>query len=130
MGHHVYRPIYTQPSIQGDFKKTAKIEQKPQLNFANELQSVLKSEREGLTVSKHAQVRLAQRGIDIDETRWRQIGEKVMEAKNLGVKESLVLLDDAALIVSAKNNTVITAMNRAEATTQIFTNINGTILMD
>ena len=48
----------------------------------------------------------------------------------MGVKESLVLVDDAALIVSAKNNTVITAMNRAEATAQIFTNINGTILMD
>ena len=59
-----------------------------------------------------------------------QIGEKVKEAKTMGVKESLVLVDDAALIVSAKNNTVITAMNRAEATAQIFTNINGTILMD
>lgn len=48
----------------------------------------------------------------------------------MGVKESLVLLNDAALIVSAKNNTVITAMNRKEATEQIFTNINGTIIMN
>ena len=59
-----------------------------------------------------------------------QIGEKIKEAKTMGVKESLVIVDDAALIVSAQNNTVITAMNRAEATAQIFTNINGTILMD
>ena len=62
--------------------------------------------------------------------RWQQISEKVIEAKKLGVKESLVLLDDAALIVSAKNQTVITAMDRNEATSQIFTNINGTIVMD
>jgi flagellar operon protein len=130
MGHRVYRPLYTQPLIHGDFKKTVKSEQKQQSNFANELQSVLKLESEGLTISKHAQVRLAQRGIDIDETRWKQIGEKVAEAKNMGVNESLVLLDDAALIVSAKNNTVITAMNRAEASKQIFTNINGTIVMN
>ncbi len=67
---------------------------------------------------------------NINEARWEQIGEKVKEAKTMGVKESLVLLDDAALIVSAKNNTVITAMNREEASQQIFTNINGTILMD
>ncbi|MCQ6274099.1 flagellar protein [Bacillus sp. V3B] len=130
MGHRVYRPLYTQPLIQGDLKKTVKKEQNQQSNFANELQSVLESERKGLTISKHAQARLEQRGIDINETQWKQIGEKVTEAKNLGVKESLVLLDDVALIVSAKNNTVITAMNRAEATEQIFTNINGTILMN
>ncbi|KOP82140.1 TIGR02530 family flagellar biosynthesis protein [Cytobacillus solani] len=83
-----------------------------------------------LTVSKHAKERLLQRGIHINEARWNQIEEKVQEAKNKGVKESLVLLKDAALIVSAKNNTVITAMDREEARTQIFTNINGTILLD
>ena len=38
----------------------------------------------------------------------------------MGVNESLVLLKDAALIVSAKNNTVITAMDRNEAA---YTNI-------
>ncbi|MBP2240132.1 flagellar operon protein [Cytobacillus eiseniae] len=83
-----------------------------------------------LTVSKHAKERLLQRGIHINETSWNQIEKKVQEAKNKGVKESLVLLKDAALIVSAKNNTVITAMDREEARTQIFTNINGTILLD
>ena len=101
-----------------------------QTNFAAELQSALKPNSEGLTISKHARQRLEQRGINIDEARWDQIGEKIKEAKSMGVKDSLVLVDDTALIVSAKNNTVITAMNRAEATAQIFTNINGTILMD
>jgi flagellar operon protein len=54
----------------------------------------------------------------------------VQEARKMGVNDSLVLLTDAALIISAKNNTVITAMGREEASSQIFTNINGTILMD
>ena len=101
-----------------------------QTNFATELQSALKPNSEGLTISKHARQRLEQRGININEARWDQIGEKIKEAKTMGVKDSLVIVDDAALIVSAQNNTVITAMNRAEATAQIFTNINGTILMD
>ena len=129
MGHQVYRPL-TQPLIHGDYKKPDKSVRTQQTNFAAELQSALKPNSEGLTISKHARQRLEQRGINIDEARWNQIGEKVKEAKSMGVKDSLVLVDDAALIVSAKNNTVITAMNRAEATAQIFTNINGTILMD
>ncbi|WP_419392477.1 TIGR02530 family flagellar biosynthesis protein [Cytobacillus praedii] len=97
--------------------------------FTVHFQHALQSDNK-LTVSKHAQERLLQRGIHINEARWNQIEEKVQEAKNKGVKESLVLLKDAALIVSAKNNTVITAMDREEARTQIFTNINGTILLD
>ena len=129
MGHQVYRPI-TQPLIHGDYKKSDKTVRTHQTNFAAELQSALKPNSEGLTISKHARQRLEQRGININEARWNQIGEKIKEAKTMGVKESLVIVDDAALIVSAKNNTVITAMNRAEATAQIFTNINGTILMD
>jgi flagellar operon protein len=129
MGHQVYRPL-TQPLIHGDYKKPDKSVRTQQTNFAAELQSALKPNSEGLTISKHARQRLEQRGINIDEARWDQIGEKIKEAKSMGVKDSLVLVDDTALIVSAKNNTVITAMNRAEATAQIFTNINGTILMD
>ncbi|PEZ81367.1 hypothetical protein CN380_10640 [Bacillus sp. AFS017274] len=34
------------------------------------------------------------------------------------------------LLVSTKNNKVITVMDRDEATSQIFTNINGTIILD
>lgn len=83
-----------------------------------------------LKVSKHAQKRLQDRGIEIDQEKWSQISTKVQEAKTKGVHESLVVLKDVALVVSAKNNTVITVMDRNEAKAQIFTNINGTILMD
>lgn len=38
-------------------------------------------------------------------------------------------MDQAALIVSAKNGTVITAMERDEAKEQLFTNIDGTIVL-
>lgn len=84
----------------------------------------------GLKISKHAQKRLDERNISIDQQRWAQINAKVAEAKNKGISDSLVVMDEAALIVNAKNNTVITAMNRSEASSQIFTNINGTILLD
>ena len=85
---------------------------------------------ESLSISKHAGQRLAQRNIRIDQSVWNKVEEKVAEASRKGIKDSLVLLDNAALIINAKNRTVITAMNRKEASDQIFTNIDGTIVMD
>lgn len=83
-----------------------------------------------LKLSKHAEKRLAERGIEIDREKWLQIESKVNEARKKGVNDSLVILNNATLIVNAQKNTVITALERHEATTQIFTNINGTILID
>ncbi|MER1990690.1 MAG: TIGR02530 family flagellar biosynthesis protein [Solibacillus isronensis] len=82
-----------------------------------------------LKISKHASERLNERNISITDREWQQISKKVFEAKNKGVKQPLVLLDQAALIVSAKNATVITALDRNEAKQQLFTNIDGTILL-
>lgn len=130
MTQPVYKPIQSQSLLYENVKKTVNPFKKHQTNFVSELQSAMKPHDKCLTISKHARQRLEQRGININEVRWQQIGEKVKEAKKMGVKESLVLLENAALIVSTKNETVITAMDRKEATTQIFTNINGTILMD
>ncbi|WP_034331987.1 TIGR02530 family flagellar biosynthesis protein [Bacillus sp. J37] len=83
-----------------------------------------------LKISKHANERLNQRHITISEADWSLIENKIYEASQMGVKDSLVLVNEAALIINAQNNTVITAMDREEAKTQIFTNINGTIIMD
>lgn len=100
---------------------------KPTTSFANVLHELQNAPT--LKISKHANERLHDRGIHISEAEWQMIAEKVDEAKVKGIKDSLVLLDQAALIVSAKNNTVITAMNRMEAKNQLFTNIDGTIVL-
>ncbi|MEQ2526488.1 flagellar protein [Robertmurraya yapensis] len=128
MDKSTFRPIQSQPIA------TQRLQQKKsnQVNgnsFSFHFQQAIQ-ENNKLVLSKHAKDRLEQRGIHISENRWEQIEGKVQEAKKLGIKDSLVLLDNAALIVSAKNNTVITAMDRQEATSQIFTNINGTIVLE
>lgn len=88
------------------------------------------TEQQKLKVSKHASDRIKERNIDIPDELWQTIGEKVQEARQKGITDSLVVLNDATLLVSAKNNTVVTALNRQEARNRIFTNINGTILID
>lgn len=85
--------------------------------------------KEPLKLSKHAKLRMEQRNIRITPELWKQVEEKVNAAKAKGIKEPLVVLKEAAMVVSAKNNTVITMMDRSEANGQTFTNIDGTILM-
>lgn len=120
--------ISSQPALLGKSKKQF-ISSLGQ-GFNQHLQHAVKSTNGKLTVSKHAQLRMNQRNIDIDSTTWLKIESQVQQAKKMGVTESLVLTENAALIVSAKNNTVITALGRKEAASQIFTNINGTILVE
>ena len=124
-----FHPFQTAPIIAGKDKTKSNL--KPAGNqFAHALQQNLEPPAGKLSISKHAKARLEQRNIDIKPETWSKVESKLGEARKKGVNDSLVLLDNAALIVSAKNNTVITAMGREEATSQIFTNINGTIVMD
>ncbi len=98
---------------------------KGNIGFQETLQKV-----QELQITKHAKERMAQRDINIDENDWNKINTKVSEASKKGVTDSLVLMDQYALIVSNKNKMVVTAMDRTEASSKIFTNINGTILID
>lgn len=97
-------------------------------NFHDLLTSQIQK-TDSIKLSKHAEKRLEERGIVIDSDKWSQIEAKVNEAKRKGVNDSIVVLDNAALIVNARSNTVITALDKQEAASQIFTNINGTIII-
>ncbi|MFB1049569.1 TIGR02530 family flagellar biosynthesis protein [Paraliobacillus sp. JSM ZJ581] len=103
--------------------KTVKTENKT--NFKDVLTGA-----QSFKISKHAQTRLDERNIRIDASKWESIFEKVSEAKQKGVTDSLVITDEATLLVSVKNNTVVTALDRKEMQSRIFTNINGTIVID
>lgn len=91
---------------------------------------ILEHEHSSIKVSKHAKQRMADRGIVIGENQWNIIDKKMKEARQKGVNDSLIIMDQAALIVNVKNSTVITALDKEEAVAQIFTNINGTIIIN
>lgn len=98
-------------------------------SFQNMLSSKIDEQKE-LKLTKHAEKRLMDRGIEVTGDVWNEIHAKVKEAKQKGVQDSLVLTNEAAFVVNAKNETVITAMNREEAASQLFTNINGAIIIN
>lgn len=79
--------------------------------------------------SKHAGERLAHRNIKLTESQLERLEEGTRRADEKGINESLVLVDDMAFIVNVKNNTVITAMDQNENKDNIFTNIDGAVIM-
>lgn len=100
------------------------IEKQPKTLFKDVLSS------KDLKISKHAKQRLSERNIDISEKQWQEISMKMQQAKRKGITDSLVVMKDTTLLVSTKNNTVVTAMDQNEASSKIFTNINGAILIN
>ena len=79
--------------------------------------------------SKHAQSRLNDRGINLSENQINRLNEGTIKASAKGIKESLVIVDQMAFIVNIPNNTVVTAMNQREASENVFTNIDGAVII-
>ena len=99
------------------------------ISFTEVLKSKQTEADTELKFSKHAASRLADRQIDLTEEQMRRLENGTKKASEKGIQESLVLIDQLAFIVSVKNNTVITAMDQKEANNNIFTNIDGAVIM-
>ncbi len=82
-----------------------------------------------LKLSGHAQTRLESREIQLDGEAWERVMQGVEKAAAKGAKESLVMVDDVALIVSVKNRTVITAVEQSKLKDNVFTNIDSAVIV-
>lgn len=101
----------------------------PALSFQEILKNKQTEANSQLKFSKHAASRLSDRQIDLTPDQMERLENGTKKASEKGINESLVLIDQLAFIVSVKNNTVITAMDSKEATDNIFTNIDGAVIM-
>ena len=79
--------------------------------------------------SKHAANRLSSRNIELTDSQMNRLQEGTLKAQEKGIKESLVLVDSLAFIVNVPSNTVVTAMNQNETNENIFTNIDGAVII-
>ena len=96
-------------------------------------QEILESRQLGtgseVKFSKHASGRLAERNIRLTENQMDRLTEGAKNAGAKGIKESLVIVDQLAFIVNIPNNTVVTAMNQQDAAENVFTNIDGAVII-
>ena len=109
-------------------KPLPQVETKKGLSFQEILARQTKSADE-VKFSKHAVNRLADRGINLSENQLERLNEGTNKASAKGSKESLVIVDQMAFIVNIPNNTVVTAMNQREAAENVFTNIDGAVII-
>ena len=92
-------------------------------------EDVLRQKQKPLKFSKHATQRLSQRNINLSDEQNIRLTNGVTEAEKKGVNESLVLVDNLAFIVNVPNKTVVTAMDQEETNANVFTNIDGAVIM-
>jgi len=78
--------------------------------------------------SKHATIRMESRGISFSDQQIARLESAVSQVSAKGGKESLVMLDDAALVVSVKNDTVVTVVDREQLKNNVFTNIDSAVI--
>lgn len=83
----------------------------------------------GLKFSKHAQERLQSRNIKLSAEDVERIQQAVTQARNKGSRDSLIIMDRLALVVSVKNNTVITAVDDSSIKQNVFTNIDSAVII-
>lgn len=91
--------------------------------------SDLSQVKPGLKFSGHAMQRLQERKISFDSATMAKLSDAIDKAESKGVEDTLVLTQDAALIVNVNNRTVITAMDRNSLVGNVFTNIDGAVIV-
>jgi flagellar operon protein len=87
-------------------------------------------EHSQLEFSRHALKRIEQRGLQLDAPRLDRLEQAVDRAEAKGARDSLILLDELALVVSVQNRTVLTAMDESSRKEHVFTNIDSVVIAD
>ena len=87
--------------------------------------------RESFSVafSKHARERAEERGIEVTDTLMGQLADSVERASAKGAKNILAFDATRAFIINIPHGRVITTMSQEEMQENIFTNIDGAVLL-
>jgi len=101
---------------------------KPSTSFNHILQEEIENNR-GLKFSKHATERLKQRDIQLKPQEIDKLNQAINTAAKKGIKETLIIMDNKAFIASVKNKTIITATTDGVLKDNVFTNIDGAVIL-
>jgi flagellar operon protein len=84
--------------------------------------------RQGVKFSKHAVDRMNSRGIQFNPHQLQRIEQAVSQVAGKGGTDSLVMIDNTALVVSVKNETVVTVVDKGQLKNNVFTNIDSAVI--
>lgn len=95
-------------------------------NF-NDILNNLQNKDRGYVLSKHAAERLKE--INFNDEDMETIAEGFSMAEDKGSKNSVMIYKDVALIASIENRTLITAIEKERAESNVFTNIDSVVIL-
>jgi flagellar operon protein len=121
------RQLQQVSSLRGKPLPQAQVSDKSAPTFADILQEKISAP--DVKFSAHAVSRLIDRNIALTKNEIERIQLGVSKAEEKGARESLVLMEDKAFVVSIKNRTVITAIAGEGMRENVFTNIDSAVIV-
>lgn len=85
--------------------------------------------KDDIKFSKHAVERMNSRNITLNNEEIVKLNEAIKKAEEKGVNDALILMGDTAFIASIKNKTIITTVNKEMLKDNVFTNIDGAVVI-
>lgn len=82
-----------------------------------------------ISFSKHANHRAAERNIQVTDADLSRLGNACEQAREKGVKDALIMMNDSAFIVNAPNRIVVTVIDKNEMQSNVITNIDGAVFL-
>lgn len=126
------RIVFSQQPIQPIQTNKTKASQNQQKTGNTSFQNILEQKMAPeLRFSRHAQERLQSRNISLSAEDMDKLNQAVSQAREKGARDSLILMNenDLALVVSVKNNTVVTAVDGNSLRDNVFTNIDSAVIV-
>ncbi|RCW53367.1 TIGR02530 family flagellar biosynthesis protein [Halanaerobium sp. ST460_2HS_T2] len=124
----INQPIRPLPKTQQPNKTAQKKKNSNSPSFKDVLGEKMKG-KEKLSFSKHAQKRINSRAIPVTKAELDKLNNGVEKARDKGARDSLVMVNNVAYIVSVENNTVVTAVDEESMDDNVFTNIDSAVFM-
>lgn len=126
--HELQNQIYTGKVTQGT--PTPPVRKNGSSNFDSVLRGKLESGVQPVRLSTHAVERLAARNIALTENDMGKLSRAVATLDKKGGRDALMVMGDLAFVVSVKNKTVITVMDKSPSHDQrVFTNIDSAMII-
>lgn len=97
-------------------------------SFQSILTDMLRKNSE-VNFSKHAVKRAVDHNIELTDESLTRLNEGVKMASEKNLEEPLILVGRTAFLVNIPNNTVITAVDSSDMKGNVFTNIDGTVII-
>jgi len=97
-------------------------------SFKSILSDMLRKNSE-VNFSNHAVKRAIEHNIELTDESLSRLNEGVKMASEKNLEEPLILVGNTAFLVNIPNNTVITAVDSSDMKGNVFTNIDGTVII-